>query len=331
VATTSIEWTATTHPDTGRVYPGFTFNPWWGCWKISRGCKFCYADVFDHRLGGHHWGPSAPRRFFDDDHWRQPFAWAAKARKLGLRLKVFCASMADVFEDRRDLDIWRARLWRLIEKTPELDWLLLTKRPEMMTEMDPWPGGSWPENVWALTTVEDQPSTARIDHLGKLRARAVVLGLSCEPLVSALNLDPWLWEPGGVVDTDIGPEGYGSSPSGLIDWIICGGESGHGASPMHPNWARSLRDQCRSAGVAFHFKQFGEWAPIDDDTPRGAKLVYVDARGGVTPAISPYEPGCPCDHDPRSEPMVRLGKKRAGRLLDGREWNEFPQVPARCD
>lgn len=107
-----------------------TFNPWWGCTKVSEACKNCYAEAWSKRVGQQVWGPQAERRFFGERHWLEPLKWNADAAAHGKRLRVFCASMADVFEDRRSLDPWRSKLWELIEATPQLDWLLLTKRPE---------------------------------------------------------------------------------------------------------------------------------------------------------------------------------------------------------
>jgi protein gp37 len=109
-----------------------TFNPWWGCTKVSPGCKHCYAEAWAKRVGQDVWGARAPRRELSEAYWRQPLAWNAKALRTGKRTRVFCASMADVFEDRRDLDARRERLWRLINDTPRLDWLLLTKRPQIL-------------------------------------------------------------------------------------------------------------------------------------------------------------------------------------------------------
>lgn len=139
----SIEWT------------DHTFNPWWGCARVSPACEHCYAETFSKRLGQKIWGVRAERRFFGDPHWREPLKWDRRAAKIGERHRVFCGSMCDIFEDRRDLDVHRERLWRLMAETPNLDWLLLTKRPENVALMAPW-REPWPFNVWLGTTVEDQ-------------------------------------------------------------------------------------------------------------------------------------------------------------------------------
>ncbi len=137
-----------------------TFNPWWGCVKVSPGCKNCYAESWAVRVGLSVWGERSGRRFFGRDHWNEPFCWNRDAKTERTRRRVFCASMADVFEDRRDLDPWRARLWSVIENTPWLDWLLLTKRPEYVGRFIPW-GSEWPGNVWLGTTVELQSKHQR--------------------------------------------------------------------------------------------------------------------------------------------------------------------------
>lgn len=241
-----------------------TFNPWWGCAKVSPACHFCYAERWSRRLGGDLWGSTSPRRFFGDAHWREPLKWNRRASLAGRRARVFCASMADVFEDRRDLDPVRDRLWDLIAATPSLDWLLLTKRPEHVPGLVTWT--SWPVNVWLGTTAENQEwADVRVPAL--LKVPAAVRFLSCEPLLGPLTLGSWISE---------------------LDWIIGGGESGPQARQMRIEWIRSLRDECTAAAVPFHFKQWGEWGPTI------------------------------------SGELSRVGKKTAGRILDGETWDEFP-------
>lgn len=222
----AIEWT------------DHTFNPWWGCTKVSPGCKFCYAETLSGRYGHDVWGPRATRRTFGEQHWQEPLKWQRNAQDQSRRMRVFCASMADVFEDSQSLDVERQRLWTLIAETPALDWLLLTKRPEHMQRLTPW-GNEWPNNVWAMTSVENQDlAEERIPAL--LEVPAVVRGLSVEPLLGSVDLTPWLDQ---------------------IHWVIVGGESGSQARPMQPTWAYHVRDQCRAAGVPFFFKQWGAWSP----------------------------------------------------------------------
>ncbi len=231
-----------------------TFNPWWGCTKISEGCFNCYAATFAKRTGLE-WGPKADRRFFTDKHWGEPVKWNLAAAKAGKQNRVFCSSMADVFEDRFQLDSHRSRLFRLIHLTPYLDWLLLTKRPENVVRMLPpdWNLNCQP-NVWFGTSVENQyAAQKRIPEL--LAIKAAVRFLSVEPMLGPIDLSPYL-----INATDLGQDHQFSDRMGVhgrIHWVICGGESGPGARPMDLAWARSLRDQCKAAGVAFFFKQLG--------------------------------------------------------------------------
>jgi len=267
-----------------------TFNPWWGCDRVSPACKNCYAETWAHRLGLDLWGKGAPRRMLSDAYWRQPLAWNRDAQISARRARVFCASMADVFENRPDLDVPRARLWALIDATPYLDWLLLTKRPEHVRRLAPW-RDHWPTNVWLGTTVETQRwATKRVPLL--LEQPAVVRFLSCEPLLGSIDLTEWF-----------APHEAGHA----IDWVIAGGESGHRARAMNPTWARALRDQCIAHEVAFHFKQWGNWCPSNGHVNGHHARVLND---GTATGIS----------------MINVGKKESGRTLDGREWNGLPEI-----
>lgn len=295
-----------------------TFNPWEGCQKIGPGCDHCYAETRNARFGGGvatNWGPGAPRRRTSEANWRKPIKWNAEAARLGIRYRVFCASLADVF-DNEVPTAWRVDLLRLIANTPHLDWLLLTKRignaHRMMVDAfrEGWPnhGSMWERwgelfpHVWIGATICNQPEADR--DIAKLQAvPARVRFLSMEPLLGPVDL--------GLCDCDHGsrpgPGGVGGvtcsrcdgSGGRRVDWVIVGGESGPGARPMHPDWARSLRDECQAAGVPFLFKQWGEFFPKSN-------------HPGLT------EP----DQNPNL--MIRIGKKAAGRLLDGRTWDEFP-------
>jgi protein gp37 len=261
-----------------------TFNPWWGCVKISPACKHCYAESWAKRVGKQVWGATADRRFFTDKHWSEPYKWNRDAALSGERKRVFCASMADVFEARKELNPWRERLWSLIEETPNLDWLLLSKRPQRFAMYLPWT--TLPENIWLGATVENQTwAEKRIDYL--LDIDASVHFLSCEPLLGKIDLSNWI-ENG-------------------LDWVIAGGESGVKARPTSPSWIRSLRDQCLDNGVPFHFKQWGHWAPEPQGLTRNLRHISVrDDRGGLETIL------------------WALGKTRAGRILDGREWDGVP-------
>lgn len=273
----SIEWT------------DHTFNPWWGCSKVSPACDNCYAELWAKRMGHQVWGSAADRRFFSDAHWEEPLAWNSDAKLSRRRKRVFCASMADVFERRAELNAQRLRLWELIEQTPWLDWLLLTKRPQNVESMVPW-NKRWPANVWLGTTVENQVfSEKRLPFL--LKHPATVRFLSCEPLLGALDLSSWFRRKG------LHP----------IDWVIAGGESGPGSRPMHPDWATNILHQCKKAKVAFHFKQWGHWVPAEIVAEETAPRVLQ--FGNERPVM-----------------MARLSKKAAGRVLEGTTWNGLPQI-----
>lgn len=270
-----------------------TFNPWWGCTKVSPGCKHCYAETWAKRVGQDVWGPKASRRDLTDSYWRQPFAWNAEAAGSKDRPRVFCASMADVFEDRRDLDAKRLRLWKLIEATPNLSWLLLTKRPENVARLAPW-SLDWPDNVWLGATAENQLwLDKRLPFLLSNPAR--VRFLSCEPLLGPIDLSACAGEAA-------------AKGGRKIHWVIGGGESGHHARPMHPEWITSLRDQCVSAGIRFHFKQWGNWRPVRQNQLNGYKGRSLLLRNGDRILLA------------------NMGKKEAGRRLEGRTWDEFPSL-----
>lgn len=223
-----------------------TFNPWIGCQKVSPGCDHCYAESMSNRFGWAEWGPHGERKRTSEANWKKPLSWAKAARGTGKRPRVFCASLADVF-DNQVPDEWRMDLWRLIMATPELDWLLLTKRPENIRKMLPWaPVGGTPfRNVWLGTTAEDRQHYRRWGLLREISAK--VRFISYEPAIGQLSR-PHDW------DLNARP-----------DWIICGGESGIGARAMDPAWARDVRDRCKAHGIAFFMKQMTKKAPIPPD------------------------------------------------------------------
>ncbi|ACC71103.1 phage Gp37/Gp68 family protein [Paraburkholderia phymatum] len=283
-----------------------TFNPWEGCQKVGPGCDHCYAETRNARFAGGtaiNWGPGAPRRRTSPANWRKPLHWNAVHGNFlyqhGRRQRVFCASLADVFDNAVD-PAWRADLFALIKQTPNLDWLLLTKRignvPAMLAEIGitglPW-------NVWLGATIVNRSEMLR-DAEKLLTVEARVRFWSVEPMLGDL----------------------GDIPSELLpDWVICGGESGHGARPMHPDWARSLRDQCDAAGVQFLFKQWGEWMPADaDDCDPG-----IDSRRLMWSDGAPYSEQ---DGQRAAALLAHVGKKAAGRLLDGRTRDGFPRDAA---
>jgi len=239
-----------------------TFNPVKGCEKVSEGCKFCYAERDTKRYGLKLWGATARRERTSAKYWKDPHKWNKRAQQAGKPELVFCASWADVGEDHPDWIEPRRDLARLIEATPWLVWLLLTKRPENMVRLFGEAGwtGPWPTNVWAGTTVENKKATERIEHLFGIPA--ALRWLSCEPLLEELDLTPWIVPPypQHEGEAEAWEARYGNAPCGL-DWVIVGGESGPGARPCDLGWARSIRDQCAVGKVPFFAKQMGTvWA-----------------------------------------------------------------------
>lgn len=316
-----------------------TFNPWIGCTRVSPACDDCYAArSTPARTLGVAWGPGEPRRRTSAANWKQPELWQRQAAEFhaahGRRRRVFCASLADVF-DNEVPDEWRADLFTLIAQTPDLDWLILTKRvgnvermlkdivhgaDEDLTVLDMMgERGGWYPNVWLGITVVNQAEVDR-DIPKLLTVPARVRFLSVEPMLGPISLDCW--------------PVYGEDERPLLHWVICGGESGPKARPMHPDWARSLRDQCAAAGVPFLFKQWGEWTEQDDSGLPGVRTVhegapefeseadkcdaFMAADGHLVEDIEATRRGI------GYRGLVRAGKKAAGRLLDGRTHDGFP-------
>lgn len=273
-----------------------TFNPWVGCTKVSAACDHCYAESWAKRAGNPElW--TGERRRTSATNWQQPLKWERQAAASGRRQRVFCASLADVFDNQVPTR-WRDDLWHWIEQTPHLDWLLLTKRPQNIVKMlpdprtgvKPWGDRGWP-NVWLGTTTENQPEfDRRYPHLAAIPA--AVHFISYEPALGPLNI----WS-------------MGTAP----EWVISGGESGPHARPAHPEWFRAVRDACAAGDIPYLHKQHGEWIGVPD-------LRRLPAGGG--PGFGAYDH---CAYDQEHE-AVRVGKKAAGRRLDGREHNEFPEV-----
>lgn len=289
---------------TGISWADSTFNPWVGCSKVSPGCAHCYAENWAIRYAdGAVWGDDGVRRRTSAALWKKPLAWErdheAFEAETGHRRRVFCASLADVFEDRRELDPWRHDLFRLIEGTPNLDWLVLTKRPDIARV---WLLYSDHPNLWLGTSIENSRFTWRADYLR--RTNAAVRFISAEPLLGSLfedarspRLAPPTREESGHVRAPLDLTG--------IDWVIVGGESGAKsvARSVNPEWVREIRDAvlavcgacdyaadelCSDPRPAFHFKQ---WGSHDAD--------------GVYRGSSPTS---------------------GGKLLDGVDWCEVPSA-----
>lgn len=338
--TTHIEWTER------------TWNPVVGCTRVSAGCDHCYAVRMSHRLrrtkeyagltvlndrGDRHFNGTVrclPERLSDPLHWRKP-------------CRVFVNSMSDLFHEKVPFE-FIDKVFAVMALCPQHTFQILTKRPERMADWcaipnDPARSGrfTWMgnlvrgkhlplPNVWLGTSVEDQATAdERIPHL--LRCPAAARFLSVEPLLEAVDLTLHLQRP-------CDPEGH----IGMgIDWVIVGGESGPGARPMHPDWVRSIRDQCQAASVPFFFKQWGAWAPTDDDNMPNAPwrhlrddgaLGILNGRHGpqvVDLKARPDEcdssrPGQHLTPNGNIVCMSLYGKKAAGAVLDGREWREYP-------
>lgn len=332
--------------DTKIEWADHTFNPWWGCQEVSPACDNCYAKALDKRTGGDHWGAGKPRRRTSATNWKQPIKWNRDAEikitawekfketQPGLtdaqlleqgfvkpqRPRVFCASMADVFDNEVPQE-WRSDLFVLIAATPHLDWLLLTKRignaiPMLRASI----GDSFfpsHENIWLGITVCNQEEVDR-DVFKLLKIPAAKRFLSIEPLLGQIDLTNVKSENSGHGHHEFSPIVTMNAlqrPHGTlsVDWVICGGESGSKARPMHPMWVYSLQEQCQSAGVPFFFKQWGEWFPVGSEPNEAQRLIFL--YGGSNAR---------CYAWPDGESMVWAGKKNAGRLLDGQEWNEVP-------
>lgn len=259
---TKIEWTH------------HTFNPWRGCSKVSEGCRNCYAASFAERnpavLG--EWGPHGTRVIASEAKWREPPAWSREAAVAGEMQRVFCASLADVFEgqDTTPEDAWphveiaRRRLFNMIRnETPFLHWLLLTKRPQnivpTLLRCSGWYDVFARRNLWLGTSVEDQATAEeRIPHLLRVRHAGVrVRFLSCEPLLGPVDLGPFLDVKGSQ-----------------LHWVIVGGESGGGSRPFRLEWCEEIVSTCRAAGVPVFVKQMGR-LPVAE----GLSLRLLDQEG----------------------------------------------------
>lgn len=285
--------------NSGISWTRHTWNPWMGCTKVSPACDGCYAEaLMDKRYGKVQWG-NAPRVRTGAHTWNDPFRWQRQAEKDGDRPFVFCASLADIFDNQVDPQ-WRADAFDVMRRTPHLVYLLLTKRPQNIVKLSEAAGGL-PENVALGTTVEDQP---RADiNLPALSVAKIEL----KPLFTFGSFEPLL---GPVV----------IPPALMPDWIITGGETdqgGHKARPTHPDWFRSLRDQAAAAGVVFHHKQNGEWVPLQENDGEWPTDLQGFCR--LLPTGVRADDGWP---------MQKVGKKFAGRALDGVTHDAFPEVPA---
>lgn len=373
-----------------------TFNPWIGCTKISPACDHCYAEaMMSNRLKQVNWGVGESRKRTSVANWKLPIKWnksefiecvtcgwrgelndfnytdnpngtAMCPNCVGCdytpaRRRVFCASLADWLDNEVPIE-WLADLLFLIFKTPNIDWLLLTKRignwerlsivykfsaktryeDDFLSWLDFWIADvEEPKNVWIGITICNQQEADR-DIPKLLDVPAKVRFLSIEPLLGDVVLQ-------GLTSSEsmltsfyreyLSREGNKSYPyldnAGKINWVIVGGESGSNARPMHPNWVRSLRDQCKTASVPFFFKQWGEWVPRSS-----CYHTFADGK-----SCSDYDPKCEkwqsirLSHEGQNGRYLRnlsdgcdaymqkVGKQFAGRLLHGIEYSQFPRIP----
>lgn len=279
---------------TGIEWCDSTFNPWWGCTKISRACDNCYAAVLDKRTGGNNW-EGKNRRRTGVKNWNFLLRWQKQAPKFfdehGRNRRVFTASMADIFDNQVPTE-WRDDFWDYVRQCPDLIFLILTKRPQNIEKMKPEFWDDIKGHIWLGTTVENQEVANRnIPHLVKHDCAARFL--SCEPLVGQVDLEwPDSFYPDGVPTCcsgkDCGCHGMPTEPPLIhnIDWVITGGETGPGSRNADPAWYRMLRDQCAHWKTPFLFKQWGDW----------------------------------------DENQVRVLKKNSGRVLDGVTHDGYPNT-----
>jgi len=261
VENSKIEWTH------------HTFNPWIGCTNVGPGCDHCYAETLANRFKMAEWGTGKPRQRTKEHYWNDPIRWNKHAEKAGIRARVFCASLADVFDNEVD-PAWRDDLFALIRKTPWLDWLLLTKRVSNVRDMLPADWDKGYANVWLGITVVNQKEAER-DIPKFISIPAKVRFLSMEPLLEPVKLNSLKVDYDGRMNALL---------HSRIQWVIVGGESGKGARQMPKEWALDLRDQCLDFDVPFLFKQWGNFNADGAD----------------------------------------VGKKIAGRLLEGKTYDGYP-------
>ncbi len=281
-----------------------SWNPWWGCTKVGPGCDNCYAEAFTRRLGLDVFGPGKPRRTFTDKHWHQPLHWNAEAEAEGRQALVFGNSMCDVFDKEAPAGL-RADLWQLVKATPSLIWIFATKRIGNASRYLPTDWGAGYPNVVLLVSVTDDKEYLR-DVPDLIATPARWRGVSAEPLLGPI----YLWA-----------DDIATHLLSKLDWFIIGGESGHDGilrpvSPMHPKWARMIVSACLNARVPVLFKQWGRYLP--GSQVRG---LFTDAQlcdfKFKTVTQNGIEAAC-----------FDVGKGRAGRILDGILWEQFPNFRA---
>lgn len=277
----------------GIAWTDHTFNGWWGCTKVSPACDNCYAEVVDGRFSEEsHWGSDAPRRFFGDKHWNEPLRWNREAQRTGQRTLVFAFSMSDFLEKRADLDPWRLKLWGLISMTPDLTWLMLTKRPQDIARVVPAQIRE-ARNVWWGTTIESPDYLWRADALIENASDAPVRFVSMEPLLAETSI-------ADALDPCAAPCG---ETSATINWVITGCESGTGARDTPTDWYRKLFEECSEYRVPRFLKQ----------APLGAE--------GITEGPGSFRKQ---DRRKGTDGMTRVHTLIEKPYLDGEQYTEFP-------
>lgn len=345
---------------TGISWCDATFNPWMGCTNLSPGCGHCYAKTLtENRMGIRVWADE-PRQVTSKGTWAKPPRWARLARdgflpdgqpnRDGHRPRVFCASLADVFEEHPQLEEPRQRLFEMIGETPELDWLILTKRPEFMRDwfsQMPIMASLPLPNVWLGVSIENSRFTWRADVLREIPA--ALRFISAEPLLGSLYESPRVLTrrrqpiPAHRFDTETWLVDKEKKPLDLtgIDWVIAGGESGprDKARPLHPLWVREIRDHLQTMGYdgddagsyspyrrpAFHFKQWGSWTP--DPYGRDRDGVWLAPDGSRRPPTRSDATGDLPDGSTRVR-YAGAQPTSGGKFLDGTDWCEIPEPAA---
>lgn len=325
-----------------------TVNFWWGCTKVGPGCDHCYAETWAKRTGGGLWGVGEPRRKIKSavaliHRLDNDYSWWSADHNIGqihptAHRRVFIQSMSDLFDTEVPLE-WFAEAWQHITACNRLAIQIVTKRISVVEKRLAAIGGSWPKHAGLIISVVNQAEADRdIPRLLALKAKLGIpwVGLSIEPMLGPIDLNhvkfyDHITEYGGR------EAGWESALNGLrydiwadddedpmtpghpkLDWVIAGGESGSKARPIHPDWVRSLRDQCAAADVPFLFKQWGEWEPLGEN---GNGFWPSDEGGCIRLTIDG-------ERSQQGWPMQRVGKKRAGRVLDGVQHDGLPYAIA---
>ncbi|AZO29297.1 DUF5131 family protein [Mesorhizobium sp. M1B.F.Ca.ET.045.04.1.1] len=328
-----------------------TFNPWMGCTKVSPACDGCYAEaLMDKRYGKVKWGPHGDRVRTVPTNWNKVRKWHRDAANAGEKWFIFCASLADIF-DNQVPPAWRKDLLDLCRECPNLIFLFLSKRPQNMVRMSEEAGGLPPNCALGATCEDQKRADINLPHLliAASRLRAAFAFGSFEPLLGPVDAG-WAMS-NNPLDVAAGILEHGHFSPGLetlrrIEWVITGGETDQGdhkARPSDPAWFRRLRDQCAAAGVAYHHKQNGEWISHEQ---MGGGWEYTRTKDGVRygvlseggfgrtnrlfggrdfPTEYPWNTAGPGGWGP-GPCMVKVGKHNSGRLLDAREHNAFPEV-----